>query len=84
MSLSPCWYWMPIASQPNRSAIRTAAMYRRSWSRTWSSVSSVAPSTPEAERHARGRSASRTRRGPRLVLTRRISATSADWLRRSL
>ena len=46
-SLSPCWYWMPIASQPNRSAMRTAAMYSRSWSRTWASVSSVAPSFPK-------------------------------------
>ena len=27
MSLSPCWYWIPIASQPNWSAIRVAAMY---------------------------------------------------------
>ena len=49
MSLRPCWYWMPIASQPNWSAMRIAAMYRRSWSSTWSSVSSVAPSLPEAE-----------------------------------
>ncbi len=59
-SLRPCWYWMPMASQPNRSAIRTAAMYSRSWSRTWSSVSSVAPSLPEAEASSRGRAASRT------------------------
>ena len=47
MSLRPCWYWMPMAAQPNRSAMRTAAMYSRSWSSTWSSVSSVAPSLPK-------------------------------------
>ena len=46
MSLRPCWYWMPMVSQPNRSAMRIAAMYSRSWSSTWSSVSSVAPSLP--------------------------------------
>ena len=26
MSLSPSWYWMPMDSQPNSSAMRTAAM----------------------------------------------------------
>ena len=27
MSFKPCWYWMPITSQPNSLAIRTAAIY---------------------------------------------------------
>ena len=53
MSLSPCWYWMPMVSQPKRSAMRMAAVYSRSWSRTWSSVSSVAPSLPRRNRMPR-------------------------------
>ena len=26
-SFNPCWYWIPIVSHPNSSAIRTAATY---------------------------------------------------------
>ena len=50
MSFSPCWYWMPMVSQPKRSAMRSAAVYSRSWSSTWSSVSSVEPSLPSRKR----------------------------------
>ena len=48
MSLSPCWYWIPIAAQPKSCAIRTAASYILRPSRTWPSVSSVASSRPSA------------------------------------
>ena len=45
-SLSPCWYWMPIASRPKSSAMRSAAMYILHWLSSWPSVSSVASSPP--------------------------------------
>ena len=45
-SFRPCWYWMPMASQPNSSAMRRAAMYVLHCQSTWFSVSSVASSVP--------------------------------------
>ena len=52
-SLSPCWYWMPIVSQPNSAAMRTAAMYIRHWSNTCASVRVGRFVGSEVEFHAR-------------------------------
>ena len=46
MSFNPCWYWIPIASQPNSSAIRIAAIYILHCPRICRSVSSVSSLVP--------------------------------------
>lgn len=83
VSLSPCWYWMPTASRPKSSAMRSAATYILNWLCSWASVSSVASSVPvwkvipAASSHARTACASASD-------TRDISATSALCDSRSL
>ena len=74
---------MPIAAQPKSSAMRTAAMYILHCSRIWASVRSVAGSVPvlnfipRLSSHWRAFLASAS-------VTRRMAATRADWLSRSL
>ena len=83
MSFSPCWYWIPTASSPKSSAMRSAAMYILHWLSSCPSVSSVASSVPvwnvipAASSQARTACASSSP-------TRPISATSALWDSRSL
>ena len=80
MSLSPCWYWMPIASQPKRSAMRIAARVQPELvehlvlGQLGGAVAAEAGSAcprPVSQPYA-------ARASP--VVTSRISATRADWL----
>ncbi|CPU60861.1 Uncharacterised protein [Mycobacteroides abscessus] len=83
MSLSPCWYWMPTASSPKSSAIRSAAMYILCCQRSWAGVSSVASSVP-SRNVMPASSSQRWTASASSSPTRCISAQSADCDSRSL
>src|SRR6185312_4577782 len=83
VSLRPCWYWMPTASRPKSSAMRSAAMYILNCECNCASVSSVASSVPVRNSSPASSNQARTARASS-SLTRLISATKADWESRSL
>ena len=84
MSLRPCWYWMPMASQPKSSAMRSAAMYILQLVEDLV-LGQLGRPVAARDGTCMPRLVEPLDAGPRLAVGhRRISATSADWLSRSL